>query len=208
MPARARDAFTDALLDGPVRAWGLPQTTMWWPSGRWRGICDFRGVAILSGTRPPSFVSTFHAATRTATWRLLTRSCCVLNSRHSRRPRHLAWPRTPDFQTGRAPSHQSWPVSSCRGQAQGSPVLWRGFLASTPVTEDDGLLRVMMRNSHLYSHLWWPTIRVWLITETLARPPEVALVIAWWLTASSRVSLACQLRPRPASSDREGRCQT
>jgi hypothetical protein len=27
-----------------------------------------------------------------------------------------------------------------------------------------------MRNSHLYSHPWWPTMAVWLIAETLARP--------------------------------------
>jgi hypothetical protein len=42
--------------------------------------------------------------------------------------------------------------------------------------EDDGLLRVVMRDSHLYSHLWWPTtIMVWLISEALARPPAKRL---------------------------------
>jgi predicted RNase H-like HicB family nuclease len=35
--------------------------------------------------------------------------------------------------------------------------------------EDDGLRRVVMRHSHLYSHPRWPTRAVWLIAETLAR---------------------------------------
>jgi hypothetical protein len=32
--------------------------------------------------------------------------------------------------------------------------------------EDDGLLRVVMGNSHLYSHPWWRTTVVRLIRET------------------------------------------
>jgi hypothetical protein len=148
---RARNAFTDALLDGPVRAWGLPQTTIWLPSGRWHGIRDFRGVAVPSGADLPSFQRSTQPREQPpdVSWREAVGSCSLPSLRASP---SSSLAQDPDFQSGTGAVYRSHSVSLGNAPSQESPHLAQRPGTTRLYTERDGVRLTLTEKCHQECH--------------------------------------------------------
>jgi hypothetical protein len=85
-------------------------------SARYCGTRDFRGFAMASRPLFSQFCPP-HSHENSHLTYLDEKLVCRVTYCHYRRPRRLGWPRTPDFQSGRAQSYQSQSVSGCRCQS-------------------------------------------------------------------------------------------
>jgi hypothetical protein len=117
----------------------------------WRGLATQRRRVNASDSR---FSLGASAADHRLRWKVCPDS--VAWRALTERPRRLGWPRTPDFQSGRAGSYQAQSILGHQHQAQESRVFSRSALALVSATDDDWLRHAMTRNSHLYSHLQGP----------------------------------------------------